>query len=54
MIFKVPVKSENLTLHMHTLINDIMYKHAVLADFVLFKCNYCVKSVIAMLELTHQ
>ncbi|OXU21394.1 hypothetical protein TSAR_001112, partial [Trichomalopsis sarcophagae] len=23
-----------------------MYKHAVLTDFVLFKCNYCVKSVI--------
>ncbi|OXU17102.1 hypothetical protein TSAR_001768 [Trichomalopsis sarcophagae] len=31
---------------MHTVIYDIMYKHTVLTDFALFKCNYCVKSVI--------
>ncbi|OXU31613.1 hypothetical protein TSAR_003066 [Trichomalopsis sarcophagae] len=43
MICKVPIKSENLTLHMHNVIYDSMYKHAVLTDFVLFKYNYCEK-----------
>ncbi|OXU20948.1 hypothetical protein TSAR_005491 [Trichomalopsis sarcophagae] len=28
---------------MHTLIHDSMYKHAALTDFVLLKCNYCIK-----------
>ncbi|OXU21937.1 hypothetical protein TSAR_010414 [Trichomalopsis sarcophagae] len=40
MIFKVPIKSEHLTLHMHT-------------DFVLFKGNYCVKSVIDAIKFTN-
>ncbi|OXU30562.1 hypothetical protein TSAR_016226 [Trichomalopsis sarcophagae] len=30
-----------------------MYKYAVLTDFVLFKCNYCVKSVIGVLKVTN-
>ncbi|OXU21673.1 hypothetical protein TSAR_010172 [Trichomalopsis sarcophagae] len=28
------------------------YKHAVLADLVMFKCNYCVESVIDVLKVT--
>ncbi|OXU30797.1 hypothetical protein TSAR_013182 [Trichomalopsis sarcophagae] len=52
-IFKVPIKSENLTLNMHTAICDSMYKHAVLTDFVLCKCKYCVKSVIDVLKVTN-
>ncbi|OXU18132.1 hypothetical protein TSAR_015530 [Trichomalopsis sarcophagae] len=30
-----------------------MYKHDVLTDFVLFKCNYYVKSVMAVLKVTN-
>ncbi|OXU16513.1 hypothetical protein TSAR_005413 [Trichomalopsis sarcophagae] len=38
---------------MHTLIHDSMYKHAVLADFVMFKCNYYVKSILDVLKVTN-
>ncbi|OXU18897.1 hypothetical protein TSAR_016578 [Trichomalopsis sarcophagae] len=38
---------------MHTAIYDSMYKHAVLTDFVLCKCKYCVKSVIDVLKVTN-
>ncbi|OXU21648.1 hypothetical protein TSAR_007228 [Trichomalopsis sarcophagae] len=31
---------------MNTVIYDSIYNRAVLSDFVSFKCNYCVKSVI--------
>ncbi|OXU28189.1 hypothetical protein TSAR_002987, partial [Trichomalopsis sarcophagae] len=36
---------------MRTLIYESMYKHDVLTDSVLFKCNYCVKSVINVLKV---
>ncbi|OXU25739.1 hypothetical protein TSAR_000599 [Trichomalopsis sarcophagae] len=51
-ILPVHINSENLTLHMHALIHDSMYKHALLTDFVLFKYNYCVESVINVLKVT--
>ncbi|OXU26950.1 hypothetical protein TSAR_000034 [Trichomalopsis sarcophagae] len=39
---------------MHALIHDSIYiQHCVLTDFVLFKCNYCVKSAIDALEVTN-
>ncbi|OXU17194.1 hypothetical protein TSAR_006294 [Trichomalopsis sarcophagae] len=43
MIFKVHINSENLTYG----------QHCVLTDFVLFKYNYCVKSVIDALKVTN-
>ncbi|OXU20609.1 hypothetical protein TSAR_011560 [Trichomalopsis sarcophagae] len=39
---------------MHTLIYESMYKYAVLTDFVLCKCKYCVKSVIDGLKVTKE
>ncbi|OXU19950.1 hypothetical protein TSAR_010726 [Trichomalopsis sarcophagae] len=37
---------------MHALMHDSMYKNAVLADFMMFKCNYCAESVIDILKVT--
>ncbi|OXU23996.1 hypothetical protein TSAR_010577 [Trichomalopsis sarcophagae] len=49
----VHITSGNLALLMYTLIYESMYKHAVLPDFALFKCKYCVKSVIYVLKVTN-
>ncbi|OXU22184.1 hypothetical protein TSAR_001152 [Trichomalopsis sarcophagae] len=58
MIFKLHINSENrgenLTLHLQALKYDSIYvQHCVLTDFVLFKYNYCVKSVINALKVTN-